>query len=283
MHDLRQDRAELVDDDVGRVDPLLQELRRQESRDLPRVLVAQVVEEARIRLLRERVFPAPPELDRLLADRQDPDLLPFGMRRDAVRRRAVHVRVEGAAEPPVAGHDDDDHAPLLARGEQRMHGRRAEPLPHGGEQVGDRLRVGPRADHPLLGAAQLRRRDHLHGLGDLLRALDRAQPAADVDEGSHVSRRLGVRRRSAGRRFRRGDVRLRLRFRLLRGRGRRRLVLQESGPGLLDRLAERLLRRLLELAGRDDRREDLRLADSSGARAAPPRTRSTDSTGSESM
>ena len=46
-------------------------------------------------------------------------------------------------------------------------------------------RVGPGREHRLLGAAQLGRRDHLHGLGDLLRVLDAADPPADVDEGGH--------------------------------------------------------------------------------------------------
>jgi len=38
-------------------------------------------------------------------------------------------------------------------------------------------RVGSSGEDGLLGPAQLGRRDHLHGLGDLLRVLDRADPA----------------------------------------------------------------------------------------------------------
>ena len=39
----------------------------------------------------------------------------------------------------------------------------------------------PRLLDPLLRAAQLRRGDHLHRLGDLLRRLDRADAAADIE------------------------------------------------------------------------------------------------------
>ncbi len=39
---------------------------------------------------------------------------------------------------------------------------------------------GPRLGDRLLGPAQLRRRDHLHGLGDLLRALDGLDPPDEI-------------------------------------------------------------------------------------------------------
>jgi hypothetical protein len=42
--------------------------------------------------------------------------------------------------------------------------------------------VGTRVDDALLRAAQLRRGDHFHRLGDLLRVLDRADPATQIDE-----------------------------------------------------------------------------------------------------
>jgi hypothetical protein len=41
--------------------------------------------------------------------------------------------------------------------------------------------VGTGRDCPLLSTAQPSRRDHFHGLGDLLRALDAANAAPDVD------------------------------------------------------------------------------------------------------
>ena len=42
--------------------------------------------------------------------------------------------------------------------------------------------VGTRAHDPLLRAAQLRRGDHLHRLGDLLRVLDRADAAPEINQ-----------------------------------------------------------------------------------------------------
>jgi len=39
--------------------------------------------------------------------------------------------------------------------------------------------VRARREHPLLSAAQLRPGNHLHGLGDLLRVLDAADPAPE--------------------------------------------------------------------------------------------------------
>ena len=44
------------------------------------------------------------------------------------------------------------------------------------------LRERPRGDDALLRALQARGGDHLHRLGDLLRRLDRADPATQVDE-----------------------------------------------------------------------------------------------------
>jgi hypothetical protein len=39
-----------------------------------------------------------------------------------------------------------------------------------------------RRDHPILRTLQARRGDHLHRLGDLLRRLDRADPAPEIDQ-----------------------------------------------------------------------------------------------------
>jgi hypothetical protein len=47
-------------------------------------------------------------------------------------------------------------------------------------------RVRARRDHAILRAAQLGRRDHLHGLGDLLRVLDRADAPPDIDQARHA-------------------------------------------------------------------------------------------------
>ena len=90
------------------------------------------------------------------------------------------VGVEGARKALVAGDDDDEDVLLFALDEQRMHdvaglvavqvGAADERFEH----VGEHLRVGPGLHGALLRAAQLGRRDHLHGLGDLPRVLDTA-------------------------------------------------------------------------------------------------------------
>ena len=51
-------------------------------------------------------------------------------------------------------------------------------LRHVDQHPADDLRVGTRRQHPLLCPPQLSCRDHFHGLGDLLRVLDRADPPA---------------------------------------------------------------------------------------------------------
>jgi hypothetical protein len=44
---------------------------------------------------------------------------------------------------------------------------------------------GTRRHDAILGALQLRRRDHLHRFGDLLRVLDRLDAAPDIEKVSH--------------------------------------------------------------------------------------------------
>ena len=90
------------------------------------------------------------------------------------------VRVEGACKALVASDEDDKDVLLLALLQQRMHdvagvfvvevGAANEGLKH----VRDHARVGPGQHRTLLRTAQLRRRNHLHGLGDLPRVLDTA-------------------------------------------------------------------------------------------------------------
>ena len=82
------------------------------------------------------------------------------------------VRVEGAAQAAVRGHDHElDVADRLARLEQRMLGVLLRPG-HLGERGAHPLRVGARGLDRVLGAAQLRAGHHAHGAGDLLRLLD---------------------------------------------------------------------------------------------------------------
>ncbi len=53
------------------------------------------------------------------------------------------------------------------------------------EHLGHLPGIGARREHGLLGSPELRCRDHLHGLGDLLRALHAPDPTADVDQRWH--------------------------------------------------------------------------------------------------
>ena len=93
------------------------------------------------------------------------------------------VRVEAAAQAAVAG-DHDQQRPALSGGgdaQQRVRvliDARYQAVEH----VQHPLRERPRRDDALLRAPQARGRDHLHRLGDLLRRLDRADPATEVDQ-----------------------------------------------------------------------------------------------------
>ena len=55
----------------------------------------------------------------------------------------------------------------------------------GFEDVDEHLRVGAGGEGALLGAAQLGRRDHLHGLGDLPRVFYTADAAAEIEDVCH--------------------------------------------------------------------------------------------------
>ena len=94
------------------------------------------------------------------------------------------VGVEAAAQPLVAGDDDDQRLavrPRLADRQQRMD-RRIDAGRDAGQHALHLRGVRPRVHDPLLRAAQLRRGDHLHRLGDLLRVLHRANAAPEVDQ-----------------------------------------------------------------------------------------------------
>jgi len=104
---------------------------------------------------------------------------------DEVLRRADDVRIERAAEAAVGRDDNDDDVALrLARLQKRM---RIDVDARGdrGKHLAQTGGVRARGEHPLLRAAQLGRRHHLHGLGDLLRVLDAADPAPDIDRAGH--------------------------------------------------------------------------------------------------
>ena len=110
---------------------------------------------------------------------------------------ADDVGVEAAAQALVRGdhHEQDALArPLLEQGMGVRVGARG----HAVQDLQHLPGVGPRGEHGVLGPAQLGRRDHLHGLGDLLRVLDRADPPPDVDEGGHGGSRPAFSAGAAG-------------------------------------------------------------------------------------
>src|SRR5579872_1682838 len=102
----------------------------------------------------------------LAADRQDLDGLAFGF--EAAREcagRATDARVERAGEAAIGG-DRDQQVVLLLAG-AREQGRGIRHVGHGGgegtQHAFHALGIGTRGFRLRLGAAQLRRRHHLHG------------------------------------------------------------------------------------------------------------------------
>ena len=81
------------------------------------------------------------------------------------------VITKSSARPPAFG-----SLPLVEQRVRRRVDARREAVQHAQHLRGER----PRLLNPLLRAAQLRRGDHLHRLGDLLRRLHRADAAADI-------------------------------------------------------------------------------------------------------
>ena len=119
----------------------------------------------------------------LLADADDLDRLAGGEKlADMVARKPRDLAVEAAAQAALRRADDEQmHVVLAGSGHQ---GRRIAAAAHRFGDVGQHgahaLRIGTRGLGGLLRATQLRRGDHLHRLGDLLRRLDRGDPVAEV-------------------------------------------------------------------------------------------------------
>ena len=111
-----------------------------------------------------------------------------GCSADEALRGLDQVGVEGARQALVAGDQHQQDALLLAPRQQRIlgrllvagHGRR-----HVAQHLAQQRAIRPRRDHAILRAPQFGRRDHLHGLGDLLRVLDGADAPPDVDQARH--------------------------------------------------------------------------------------------------
>ncbi len=125
---------------------------------------------------------------RLAADGFDINVLASGAALvDEVLSGLDDVRVEGAGEALVACDDDDQDVLLFALDEERMHDIAG--VAHAADErfqhVRDHLGVGPGEHGSLLRAAQLGRRDHLHGLGDLPRVLDTADASPKIEYVCH--------------------------------------------------------------------------------------------------
>jgi hypothetical protein len=93
------------------------------------------------------------------------------------------VRVEAAAQPLVGVHHHKEIALVRARTGQQARGGIARHLAREARHHRGKARgIGPRRLGRSLGTAQLGRRDHLLGLGDLLGRLDRVDPALEFLE-----------------------------------------------------------------------------------------------------
>src|SRR6185437_15412251 len=102
-------------------------------------------------------------------------------------RGADDVRIERTGEAAVTGRDDDQVGFVLAGAGEKLRSLRARRYlrRERGYDFGHALRIGPRRGRILLGAAKLRRRDHVQRLGDLLRRLDRADADLEGLETCH--------------------------------------------------------------------------------------------------
>ena len=102
-----------------------------------------------------------------------------------LRRQAEHVGVERAAQALVGG--DQDHRALahLAHLEQRMRESRRARRSRCAGCGRAAARTAPRVERGLLRLAHLRRRHHLHRLGDLRGAADRLDAPAKIAWAAH--------------------------------------------------------------------------------------------------
>ena len=101
----------------------------------------------------------------------------------------IEIGVESAGQALVAGHQNQQNAVLRPLRQQRVRPRalvRCHRRRHVRQHLAQQRHIRPRGDHAILRAPQLGRRDHLHGLGDLLRVLHRADAPPDVDQARHA-------------------------------------------------------------------------------------------------
>src|SRR5512146_2609052 len=125
------------------------------------------------------------EIAGLAPHREHDDLLvPVAVVVEEPVGRPQQVRVEPSAQAPVRGDHQEGQLRPLPRRQERM----APFLRPAGDRLHDFAHlpgVRPRGRDGVLRPLELRRRHHLHRLGDLLRALDAADPLADHTEIRH--------------------------------------------------------------------------------------------------
>jgi hypothetical protein len=122
------------------------------------------------------------------ADAEELDFLAFGGERGGALAGEPHNGgVERAAQPALGGADEEQMLLIAASAAEKPgrvlgSGDRGRDIAeHGIHAAG----IGARRLRRGLGAAQLRGRDHLHGLGDFLRRLGGGDPVAEVFERGH--------------------------------------------------------------------------------------------------
>ena len=191
-HPLAQHGDELVVHRVDRVVLAVGEGLRDFGSQLLGGAVVQVLEQAAARAA-HRAAAVGKEVGAAVA--QGEDLAAAVQRRYLLFGPALHVRVEGAAQALVARDDQDQGlartglaAVVAARRRQQrvLHLARR----HGGEMLRHLAQfqgVRARREDLVLRATQLRRGDHLHRLGDLLRVLHRPDAPAKIDQARHRS------------------------------------------------------------------------------------------------
>ena len=200
---LRDHRLEFVVDEINGVDLLVKVAGSNVVGQLPDAVVIHLVEQSGVVAddldttgtlpLRAAIFPGVAVLIVELRDRITPpeEVAPFAADGfnvdlpgvvviDELQRRLDDVRVKGPGKTLIAGDDNYQHPLLFASLEAGMDelagcgvvkiNAPLQRLQHAGQHRHVRARV----DRPLLSATQLGGRDHLHGLGDLARALDAA-------------------------------------------------------------------------------------------------------------
>jgi len=184
---LRGHALKLVIDDIDRVDFRAAEHVHRPARNGGGVVIGGLVGQAD-RFARNRSVAFAEEIAALAANQLQLDGS-LGTLLDEALRAFDEVRIEGAGEAFVGAEYQQQDVVLLAAGEQLvLAGQVVERRGRGyvGQHAAQHTAVWTRPDDAILRAAQLGRRDHLHGLGDLLRVLDRADAPPDVDQARHA-------------------------------------------------------------------------------------------------